>query len=127
MLKPVAAMTDHEMLVELMYEKRRNDRARNIKYMIAGAVLVLIIILSIKYVPPVVRYFQRLRFTLFTQSCCYYSFYCCIRIFAKYRNEFINKTRFETMQNSVAAIQGVADSINETITNLWDKLGGLFR
>jgi hypothetical protein len=31
------------------------------------------------------------------------------------------------MQNSVAAIQGVADSINETITNLWDKLGGLFR
>ena len=58
MLKPVAAMTDHEMLVELMYEKRRNDRARNIKYMIAGAVLVLIIILSIKYVPPVVRYFQ---------------------------------------------------------------------
>ena len=97
MLKPVAAMTDHEMLVELMYEKRRNDRARNIKYMIAGAVLVLIIILSIKYVPPVVRYFQKLNETI------------------------------ETMQNSVAAIQGVADNINETITNLWNKLGGLFR
>ena len=97
MLKPIAAMSDHEMLVELMYEKRRNDRARNIKYMIAGAVLVLIIILSIKYVPPIVRYFQRLNGTI------------------------------ETMQNSVAAIQGVADSINETITNLWDKLGGLFR
>ncbi len=96
MLKPVAAMTDHEMLVELMQEKRRNERARNIKYMIAGAVLVLVIILLIKYVPPVVRYFQKLNGTI------------------------------ETMQNSIAAVQGVADSINGTVTNLWNKIGGLF-
>ena len=55
MLKPIAAMSDHEMLVELMQEKRRNDRARNITYMIAGAILVLVIILLVRYLPPAIR------------------------------------------------------------------------
>ena len=97
MLKPIAAMSDHEMLVELMHEKRRNDRARNIQYMIAGAVLVLIVILLIRYLPPAIRYFKNLNESL------------------------------ETIRGGVDTVRGVADNVNEKINSLWDKLATIFR
>ena len=97
MLKPIAAMTDHEMLVELMQEKRRTDRARNIKYMIAGAIILLIIILLIKYLPPAIRYFRSL-------------------------NESLN-----TIRGGVDSVRGVADNVNDKINSLWDKLSSIFR
>ena len=95
MLKPIAAMTDHEMLVELMHEKRRNDRTRNIKYMIIGAIVVLIAILLFKFLPPVVRYFHNL-------------------------NETIDR-----LQTGISEVQGVTNSIKETVGSLWDKFSNL--
>ncbi|MBP5750721.1 MAG: hypothetical protein J6X24_08025 [Firmicutes bacterium] len=97
MLKPIAAMSDHEMLVELMHEKRRNDRARNITYMIAGAILVLVIILLVRYLPPAIRYFRSLNESL------------------------------DSIRSGVESVRGVADNVNNTITSLWDKLATLFR
>ena len=97
MLKPIAAMTDHEMLVELMHEKRRNDRARNIKYMIAGAVILLIVILLFKYLPPVIRYFRSLNESL------------------------------DTIRGGVDSVRGLADNVNDKVNSLWDKLATLFR
>ena len=97
MLKPITAMTDHEMLVELMREKRRNDRARNIRYMILGAIVVLIAILLFRYLPPVIRYFQSLHATL------------------------------DKIQSGVDQVQGVTDGIRNTVGELWDKLANLFR
>jgi hypothetical protein len=91
MLKPIAAMTDHEMLVELMREKRRNDRERNIRYMIIGAVIVLIALLLFKFLPPVIHYFQAL-------------------------NETVDK-----VQAGIAEVQGVTDGIKNTITDMWDR------
>ena len=95
MLKPIAAMTDHEMLVELMREKRRNDRERNIKYMIIGAVIVLIALLLFKFLPPVIHYFQAL-------------------------NETIDR-----VQTGISEVQGVTNSIKETVGSLWDKFSNL--
>ena len=97
MLKPIAAMTDHEMLVELMQEKRRSDRARKIRYMIAGALLLLIAILLYKYLPPAIRYFRSLGESL------------------------------ETIRGGVDSVRGVADNVNDKINSLWDKLSSLFR
>ena len=97
MLKPIAAMSDHEMLVELMTEKRRNDRARNIKYMIAGAILLLVIILLIKYLPPAIRYFRSLNESL------------------------------ETIRGGVETVRNAADNMNDKVNALWDKLANLFR
>ena len=96
MLKPIAAMTDHEMLLELMREKRRNERARNIRYMIAGAVIVLILILIFRYLPPVVHYFQSLNATI------------------------------DKIQGNVEEVQGVANGIKDSVTGLLDKLGTTF-
>ncbi|MBP5749714.1 MAG: hypothetical protein J6X24_02890 [Firmicutes bacterium] len=97
MLKPIAAMTDHEMLVELMQEKRRNDRARNIKYMIAGAIVLLIIILLIRYLPPAVRYFRSLTDSL------------------------------NTIRSGVDSVRGVADNVNDKVNSHWDNLASFFR
>jgi uncharacterized protein YoxC len=96
MLKPIATMTDHEMLVELLQEKRRNDRMKNIKYAILGAVLVILIILAAKYLPPVIRYFRSVQETL------------------------------QQIQASVSQVQNLTDSVKESVSGLLEKIGGLF-
>ena len=95
MLKPIAAMTDHEMLLELMQEKRRNDRSRKIRYMIAGAVIVLTVILLIRFLPPAVSYFRTMKETI------------------------------DRMQASVTEIQNAADSIRNTIGDMWNRFSTL--
>ncbi len=97
MAKPISAMTDREMLAELLQEKRRNDRARNIQYMIAGALLVIAAVLLYRFLPPVIHYFQRLNDTI------------------------------DTIQSGVDQVQSVTDGIKETLGSVWDKLANLFR
>ena len=96
MLKPISAMTDHEMLVELMQAKRKGDRARNIKLVVLGIVLAILVFLGFKYLPPIIHYFQRL-------------------------NEPI-----ETIQSGVEQVQTVTDSVKESIGGFLEKIGGIF-
>ena len=61
MPKPVETMSDHELLVELVREKRRADRERAVKTAVALAVLAVIVVLCVIYVPRIaqtVRQFQ---------------------------------------------------------------------
>lgn len=96
MLKPIAAMTDHEMLVELLQEKRRADKMRNIKYAIAGAVCAVLIFLLIKYLPPVISYFRSVQETI------------------------------EQIQSGVEQVQTVTDTVKDSVTGLLEKIGSLF-
>ena len=96
MLKPISAMTDHEMLVELMEEKRRNDRIRTAKLIVFCIVLVILIYLGIKYLPPIIRYFRSL-------------------------NDTINQ-----IQEGVDQVQGLTDSVINSVNSLLEKIGGIF-
>ena len=97
MLKPISAMTDHEMLVELMQAKRRGDTVRNIKLVCAGIVIAVLVYLGFRYLPPVIHYFQKIGDAL------------------------------ETIQNGVTRIQNVTDSVKGTVDGLLEKISSVFR
>lgn len=64
-MKPaIEEMSDHEILMELIRDKRRNDRNRYIKNIVRIAIAVAVIVLLIIVVPPVVRFFRQLNETI---------------------------------------------------------------
>lgn len=97
MLKPISAMSDHEMLVELMQEKRRGDTLRNIKLVLLGVLLAVLVYLGFRYLPPAIAYFKGV-------------------------GETIDK-----IQTGVDQVQTVTDSIKDSVGGLLEKLGGLFK
>ena len=58
-MKKIEEMSDHEILVELLEDKRRNDKNRYIKYGIYAAIALVIIVLLIIYVPKVVAFINK--------------------------------------------------------------------
>ncbi|MBE6016812.1 MAG: DUF948 domain-containing protein [Lachnospiraceae bacterium] len=64
-MKPaIEEMSDHEILMELIRDKRRNDRNRYIKNIVRIAIAVAVIVLLIIIVPPIVRFFKQLNETI---------------------------------------------------------------
>ncbi len=58
--KPVEEMSEREMLVELLTEKRRQDKARVVRYAVLAAVIIAIAVLAIIYVPKIVNAYKAL-------------------------------------------------------------------
>lgn len=61
---PIEEMSDHEILLELIKDKRRNDRNRYIKNTVRIIIAIAVIVLLIIVVPPVVRFFRQLNETI---------------------------------------------------------------
>lgn len=53
-------MTERELIMELVIDRRREEKIRYIKYGIIAAVLILIVILLLVYLPPIVRTFDKI-------------------------------------------------------------------
>ncbi len=60
MRKSLENMTDHEILMELVAEKRRSDNLRRLKIAVYVVIAIIIAILLFKYLPPVIAFFRRL-------------------------------------------------------------------
>ena len=60
MKKPVAQMTDREMLEELVAEKRRNDVVKIVLLCVLLAAAVTVIVLLAVWLPPVIAFFREL-------------------------------------------------------------------
>lgn len=58
-MKDIETMSDHELLMELVAEKRRNDKIRYIKYGFYGLIGVFLIVLCFIYVPKIVDFYNR--------------------------------------------------------------------
>ena len=58
--KPIPEMTDREMLIELLQEKRRAENLRWVRLGVVAALVLAIGILCAVYLPPVIRYFRKL-------------------------------------------------------------------
>ena len=59
MNRPVPeTMTDRELLMELVEDKRRQEKIKYIEWGIAAAVIILVIVLLLVYLPPVVKTFK---------------------------------------------------------------------
>ncbi len=58
--KPVEEMSERELLMELVTEKRRQDKARVVKYAVLAAVIIAIAVLAIIYVPKIVNAYKAL-------------------------------------------------------------------
>ncbi len=48
-------MSDHELLMELVKEKRRNDRNRYVRYAVYGVICLFLIYLGFTYVPRIMK------------------------------------------------------------------------
>lgn len=64
MSRPLEEMTDHEMLVELLEEKRYQERMRNLRIGCKAAVALAVVILLCIYLPPVIRTYRQLNETM---------------------------------------------------------------
>lgn len=64
MQKPIEEMSDHEMLVELLREKRRAETLRYVKISVYAAIIITIGILCAIYLPPIIAYFRKLNETV---------------------------------------------------------------
>ena len=58
-MKDYSQMSDHELLMELVKEKRRSDKIRYIRYGIHALILLVIIIIGIIYAPKIVAVIRR--------------------------------------------------------------------
>ena len=58
-MRNIEEMSDHELLMELIKDKRRNDRIRYVKYAVFGVIAVFVIGLLAVYVPKVVTFVNR--------------------------------------------------------------------
>ena len=58
-MKEIEEMSDHELLMELVAEKRRNDRIRYVKYGVYGIIFLGVAVLCFIYVPKIVAFYNR--------------------------------------------------------------------
>ncbi|MBQ2657085.1 MAG: hypothetical protein IJF87_00760 [Erysipelotrichaceae bacterium] len=58
-MKDYSQMSDHELLMELVKEKRRNDKLRYIRYGFSALVLLAVVIVAAIYVPKIVAVIRR--------------------------------------------------------------------
>ena len=58
-MKDYSQMSDHELLMELVKEKRRNDKLRYVSYAIKGAILLAVVVVAAIYVPKIVAVIRR--------------------------------------------------------------------
>lgn len=96
---PIEQMTDHEMLVELLEEKRLRDKLRLIKLIGWGVVAIVLVVLAVIYVPPMVRFFKEVHDNIDSIS---------------KSLESLN----ETVTDAYGNITEVSDSIKEQLENL---------
>ena len=58
-MKDYSQMSDHELLMELVKEKRRNDKLRYIRYGISALILLAVVVIAAIYVPKIVAVINR--------------------------------------------------------------------
>ena len=58
-MKDYSQMSDHELLMELVKEKRRNDRIRYVRYAVCGLILLAVIVTGAIYIPKIVSVINR--------------------------------------------------------------------
>ena len=58
-MKDYSQMSDHELLMELVKEKRRNDKIRYIRYGFYALILLTVIIIGTIYIPKIVAVIRR--------------------------------------------------------------------
>lgn len=98
---PIEEMSDHEMLVELLKEKRLRDKLRLVKLIVWGAVIVVLVVLGVIYIPPMVRFFKELHDSIESISSSL---------------ESLNQTVTDAYGN----ITDISDSIKEQLNKLQD-------
>ena len=58
-MKDINEMSDHEILIELLEEKRRNDRIRYIQYAFDAVVILALLVLGFIYIPKIVSFVKQ--------------------------------------------------------------------
>ena len=118
-MRPEAeTMKDRELLMELVEDKRRQEKLRYIKYGIAAAVIVLIVVLLLVYLPPVVRTFDKIDGAVdMMQS-------EMDNISGSFDEAMEKLSEFEALADKLSVFEELGDKISE-FEELGDKLKGL--
>lgn len=103
-MKNYNEMSDHEILMELLEEKRKNDKLKTIKYAIYATILVLIIVVLAIYVPKILTF---------------------INNYNDFMNQFsdINKKMNEFLNNFDPSVTKDLTAFIEQLKNLLSRFG----
>ena len=58
-MKDYSQMSDHELLMELVKEKRRNDKIRYVRYGFYALILLIVIVIGAVYIPKIMAVIRR--------------------------------------------------------------------
>lgn len=103
-MKDYNEMSDHEILMELLEEKRKNDKLKTVKYAIYATILVLIIVVLAIYVPKILTF---------------------INNYNDFMNQFsdINKKMDEFLNNFDPSVTKDLTAFIEQLKNLLSRFG----
>jgi len=103
-MKNYNEMSDHEILMELLEEKRKNDKLKTVKYAIYATILVLIIVVLAIYVPKIFTF---------------------INNYNDFMNQFsdINKKMDEFLNNFDPSVTKDLTAFIEQLKNLLSRFG----
>ena len=103
-MKNYNEMSDHEILMELLEEKRKNDKLKTVKYAIYATILVFIIVVLAIYVPKILRF---------------------INNYNDFMNQFsdINKKMDEFLNNFDPSVTKDLTAFIEQLKNLLSRFG----
>ncbi len=103
-MKNYNEMSDHEILMELLEEKRKNDKLKTVKYAIYATILVLIIVVLAIYVPKILTF---------------------INNYNDFMNQFsdINKKMDEFLNNFDPSVTKDLTAFIEQLKNLLSRFG----
>jgi len=63
-MKDMQEMTDRELLMELLEDKRRQEKERKVKYWVLAAVVLVIAVLLVIYIPKAAAFFDNVNRTM---------------------------------------------------------------
>lgn len=110
MKKKIEEMTDHEILVELLKEKRMRDKIMYVKIAVYSVILITLMILGCIYIPKIVAFVNRVNEDLERIENTIIEFEENMNTLMEYGREFYDETLVKITEN-VQKIEGTITDI----------------
>ena len=128
---PYENMTEREMLVELMEDKKRRDRFRYVKIAAAVLILILIIVFAVKFLVPMTGYVKSIEESMTGIQAEVDAIKGQAQTLMEDMQSKLDEMDLESLQELSDKLQDVdMDSVKETVEklgNLVNKFPWLFR
>ncbi len=128
---PLENMTDHEILVELLKEKRLRDRLRYVKIAAIVVVLIAVVVFAVKFVVPVSNYTKEINQSMTRIEAEVESVKLQAEDTMKSINDKLSEVDMESVKSFTEKLKGIdfdaIEGVIEKLGNLVNKFPILFQ